>query len=86
VDFPKSKTAKIMRTLFDMTIKIEGKYNQLIGLALHIIDWANQGSRTFLRMRIETNLAELYFKMEKYHDALDILKKLNYELKRKEDK
>jgi len=37
-------------------------------------------------MRIETNLAELYFKMEKHHDALEILKKLNYELKRKEDK
>lgn len=75
-----------MRTLFDLTLKIEGKFNQLIGLAHHIIDWCNAGSRTFLRMRIETNLAELYFKMEKFHDALDILKKLNYELKRKEDK
>lgn len=39
-----------------------------------------------MRMRIETCLAELYFKLEKYHDALEILKKLTFELKKKEDK
>jgi len=39
-----------------------------------------------LRMRIETNLAELLFKQEKYNDSLEILKALTYELKKKEDK
>jgi 26S proteasome regulatory subunit N6 len=37
-------------------------------------------------MRIETNLAELLFKQEKYNDSLEILKALTYELKKKEDK
>jgi 26S proteasome regulatory subunit N6 len=37
-------------------------------------------------MRIETNLAELLHKTEKHHEALEILKNLNYELKKKEDK
>lgn len=37
-------------------------------------------------MRIETNLADLLFKQEKYNDALEILRNLNYELKKKDDK
>ena len=39
-----------------------------------------------MRMRIENKLAELYFKLEKYAEALEILKKLLFELKKKEDK
>lgn len=39
-----------------------------------------------MRMRIENYLAELLFKQEKYSEALEILTKLNYELKKKEDK
>jgi len=37
-------------------------------------------------MRIENYLAELLFKQEKYQESLEILTKLNYELKKKEDK
>jgi len=37
-------------------------------------------------MRIETNLADLLFKQEKYADSLEILNRLTYELKKKEDK
>ena len=37
-------------------------------------------------MKIENKLADLYFKQEKYQDALQILGKLMYELKRKDDK
>ena len=37
-------------------------------------------------MRIETNKAELLFKTKKYNDSLQILNKLTYELKKKEDK
>jgi 26S proteasome regulatory subunit N6 len=37
-------------------------------------------------MRIENKLADLYFKLEKYTNALEILKKLLAELKKKEDK
>lgn len=37
-------------------------------------------------MKIESKLAELYFKLSKFNDALVILNKLLYELKRKDDK
>lgn len=55
-----------MRTLFDLSIKIEGRYQDLVKLSMFIIDWCEKESRSFLRMRIETNLAELYFKLEKF--------------------
>lgn len=86
MDLPKSKTAKIIRTLFDMTTKIEGRNQQLVDLCKYIIEWCEKESRSFLRMRIENKLAELYFKLEKFHDSLTLLNKLLYELKKKEDK
>lgn len=70
-----------------MTTKIESnRFADLVGLCHHIIEWCEVESRSFLRMRIENKLAELYFKLEKYNDAIEILKKLLFELKKKEDK
>ena len=86
LDFPKSKLAKIIRTLFDLAMKVEGRFDQLIQLCEHIITWCEKENRSFLRMRIETNLADLNFKLEKYNDCITILNKLTYELKKKEDK
>ena len=86
VDFPKSKLAKVIRTLFDLTMKVEGRNVELVSLSHYIIAWCDQESRSFLRMRIETNLADLLYQLEKYQDALEILNKLTYELKKKEDK
>lgn len=86
IEFPKSKLAKITRTLFDLTIKVEGRHQQLVDLCNHIIAWCESENRSFLRMRIQTNLADLNFKLQKYNDALEILGKLTYELKKKEDK
>lgn len=95
IDFPKSKLAKIVRTLLDLTIAVDvnaqggtadAYYSKLVDLLRHIIAWCNSESRSFLRMRVETNLAELLFKQEKYNDSLEILKGLTYELKKKEDK
>jgi 26S proteasome regulatory subunit N6 len=34
----------------------------LVDLSRHIIAWCESESRSFLRMRIETNLADLLFK------------------------
>ena len=86
IDIPKSKTAKIIRTLFDLTTKIEGRNHALVDLCKYIIEWCEKESRSFLRMRIENKLAELYFKLERFHDSLTLLNKLLYELKKKEDK
>jgi len=88
IDFPKSKTAKIMRTLFDLSLQNapQTQLANLVELSKYIIDWCERESRSFLRMRIETYLSDLYFKLEKYNDSLELLKKLNHELKKKEDK
>ena len=86
INFPKSKLAKITRTLFDLAMKVEGKHAQLVQLCEFIIEWCESENRSFLRMRIETNLADLNFKLQKYEPAITILNKLTYELKKKEDK
>jgi 26S proteasome regulatory subunit N6 len=88
IDLPKSKTAKIIRSLFDVCIKFPGRNREepLIDLSKHIIEWCEKESRSFLRMKIENKLAELYFKQQKYHDAITILNKLLLELKKKDDK
>lgn len=39
-----------------------------------------------MRMKIENKLAELYFKQQRYQDALALLGKLLHELKKKDDK
>lgn len=70
IDFPKSKTAKITRTLIDLTMAVDVKqqgpadayYTKLISLCKHIIEWCKKEERSFLRMRIENYLAELLFK------------------------
>lgn len=78
-DFPKAKTAKIMRTLFDLTLKgQEGRYPDMIDLAKYIIEWCEKEERSFLRMKIETCLADLYFKKQDYQLAIGVLKELTY--------
>ena len=55
LDLPKSKTAKIIRTLFDQCIKFPGRnrYEALIDLSKYIIEWCDKEFRSFLRMKIE---------------------------------
>lgn len=90
INMPKSKTAKIVRTLFDITLSIEhaveGRTKDLVDLCKYIIEWCEKESRSFLRMRIENKLADLYFRLQRFADSLEVLKKLTYELKKKEDK
>ena len=86
IDFPKSKLSTILRTLFDKCLRIEGRLEDLVNLAQYSIKWCVENSRSFLKWRIETHLAGLYFKLEKFKTAIEVLDKLNYELKRKDDK
>lgn len=82
--------AKIVRTLFDLTLTVQhavqNRTKDLVDLCKFIIAWCEKESRSFLRMRIESKLADLYYRLQRYADALDVLKKLLSELKKKEDK
>lgn len=69
-----------------MTINIKGRDKDLIELCKYIIEWCAKESRSFLKMRIEMRLSELYFRREMFNDSLEVLKRLLFELKRKEDK
>ena len=79
-----------MRTLFDLTLTVQhavqNRTKDLVDLCKFIIAWCEKESRSFLRRRIESKLADLYFRLQRYADALDVLKKLLSELKKKEDK
>jgi hypothetical protein len=68
MDLPKSKQAKILRSLFDMCIRFPGKNRNsaLIDLSQHIIAWCEQESRSFLRMKIENKLADLLYSSGKF--------------------
>lgn len=87
-DLPKSKTAKIIRSMFDIALRFPGRNRNeaLVGLSKYIIDWCETESRSFLRMKIENRLADLLFKQQKYHESLQILNKLLHELKKRDDK
>jgi len=86
---PMSKVGKIVRTLFDLTLKMDERALNLETVAQlchFIIKWCEEESRSFLRMRIESKLADILFRQNKFQASLELLKKLIYELKKKEDK
>jgi len=82
----KSKTAKIVRTIFDFTTRIPGNEEKLIEMCEKISEWCEENKRTFLRHRIQTKLSELLYKQHRYTDSLDLLNKLLYEMKKLDDK
>lgn len=82
----KSKTAKIVRTIFDFTTKIPGNEEKLIELCEKIVEWCIENKRTFLRHRIQTKLAELLYLKNKFTDALTLLNELLFEMKKLDDK
>jgi len=85
-DFPKAKTAKIIRGLIDHLSYIEGTRALQISMCTSFIEWSKEGKRNFLRQRIETRLASLYLEDDKYDQALQLLSKLLSEVKKLDDK
>jgi len=57
-NFPKARTAKIVRQLIDTVHKAQGERPQqtLVDICLDCIAWAREEKRTFLRHRVETRL------------------------------
>jgi 26S proteasome regulatory subunit N6 len=72
--------------LFESISKIPGINDIIISLCNHVIEWSNKEGRTFLRYKIETKLAETYFREGRLKDALALLKDLLFAIKKLEDK
>lgn len=83
---PKAKTAKLVRKLIDLVGTIPQAVDTQISLCEECIEWTRQEKRTFLRQRLQTRLAALYFEREEYEDALELLEGLIRQVRRLDDK
>jgi 26S proteasome regulatory subunit N6 len=84
--FPKPKTAKIIKFLLDQGSRIQGKVDWQVDWCLRLIAWCKEEKRTFLRQRIELRLINLYWQLEKYPSAIEILDPLLKEIRKIDDK
>jgi len=82
----KAKTAKIVRNLIDDVCKIPDMLPAQIELCAECATWARESNRKFLRLRIETKLAELYFLAGEHQTSIRAVNKLARELKKLDDK
>eukprot|EP00755_Sulcionema_specki_P007364 Sspe_Gene.38069::Locus_18353_Transcript_1_1_Confidence_1.000_Length_1426::g.38069::m.38069/K03036/PSMD11, RPN6; 26S proteasome regulatory subunit N6 len=82
----KSKTARIVRKLFDLVSESGCPLDDQIDLVENLITWARQEKRTFLRHRLQTRLGYLRFQNERYAEALQVVNNLLREVRRLDDK
>ena len=85
-NIPKSKTAKLVRTILDKAANIQNSNNLLIKLYTQSIEWCKNEKRTFLRQRIEAKLVNILLKNNDIKGALKILDNLLREVKKLDDK
>jgi 26S proteasome regulatory subunit N6 len=85
-DLAKAKTAKIVRTIIELVGTIPNTLDIQINICKESIDWATREKRNFLRQRIESRLAALYFEKMDYPAALALINKLSREVRRLDDK
>eukprot|EP01091_Cochliopodium_minus_P020468 TRINITY_DN8968_c0_g1_i1.p1 TRINITY_DN8968_c0_g1~~TRINITY_DN8968_c0_g1_i1.p1 ORF type:complete len:423 (-),score=142.80 TRINITY_DN8968_c0_g1_i1:25-1293(-) len=86
VNFPKSKTAKIIRKLLENLAEIPDTLKIQLQLVEETIKWCNEQKNNFLRQRLETRLALLYFQDAQYKNALELLTTLLSEVRKLDDK
>ena len=82
----KAKTAKMVRTVIDIVCEAPGALEVQMGLCEQVVAWCLAEKRSFLRQRVQTKLAGLMLKAEKYTEALSLVSKLIKELKKLDDK
>ena len=83
----KAKTAKVVRQVLDIVCTAATDQMQVQEtIARNIIAWTLEEKRSFLRQRIESRLATILFKQQKYQEALSTCNALLQELKQFDDK
>lgn len=83
---PKAKTAKIVRTVISLVAEIPDSINLQQQLCVDSIAWCRTEKRTFLRQRIESRLANIFFEQAKFTEALDLITRLLREVRKLDDK
>lgn len=85
-NFPKSKTAKIVKSLIENFDTIPDTIDLHIESTRESIDWAVESKLSFLRQTLQLKLAELLYKKGSFQDSLKIITGLLSEYKKLDDK
>lgn len=82
---PQARIAKIIRMLYDKLLTIEGGLEAGLAIGTEIAEWCIKEKRTFLKHRIQTKLASVYFELKRYADALKTIELVLHEVRKLED-
>lgn len=83
----KAKTAKVVRQVLDIVCTAApDALSMQESVARSILAWTVNEKRTFLRQRVEAKLAGILFARQTYGQALELVDRLLYELKKLDDK
>ncbi|KAF2355024.1 Proteasome component (PCI) domain [Trinorchestia longiramus] len=85
-EISKAKAARLVRSLVDMLLDLEGASSLEVAVCQENIEWAKNEHRTFLRQSLEARLVSLLYDTCQYTQALALAAQLLAELKKLDDK
>ncbi|SCU97078.1 LAFA_0G09626g1_1 [Lachancea sp. 'fantastica'] len=86
MQYAKSKTAKVLKTLIDQFEQIPDSLDTQIAVCIDSIEFATREKRAFLKHALSIRLATLYLLKGRYNDSLQLINDLLREFKRLDDK
>ena len=83
----KAKVAKIVRQVLDIvSVEAPGEHKMLADVCGAVIKWCKECKRTYLRQRVESKLAHVWYEQRMFSEALELISTLLGELKKLDDK
>jgi 26S proteasome regulatory subunit N6 len=79
---PKARTAKLVRLTIQALRKVPQTQDLQLKLCREWIDWAVAEDRSVIRQRLQIELSEILFEQKKCTEAIEVLSKLTYELRK----
>ncbi|CCD23358.1 proteasome regulatory particle lid subunit RPN6 NDAI_0B03230 [Naumovozyma dairenensis CBS 421] len=86
MQFAKSKTAKVLKTLIEKFENIPDSLDDQIFVCQKSIEFAKNEKRIFLKHSLEIKLATLHYQKKQYQDSLKLIDELLKEFKKLDDK